>query len=68
MYNSDDPSADYDRYDRDRENRLSRLPRCNVCGEHIQDEHYYEFYGETVCEECLVDYCNENYRRANEEL
>lgn len=54
-YFSDDPVADFDRYDRDQERLLKRLPKCRKCKAPIQDEHYYFIEGEILCEECMKD-------------
>ena len=35
---TDDPVADFERYDAEREWKLNRLPVCWCCGEHIQQE------------------------------
>jgi non-homologous end joining protein Ku len=39
MYYTDDPIADFDRYDKEQQERLEQRPVCSVCGEHIQDDH-----------------------------
>lgn len=44
-------------------NALSTV-RCEVCGCAIYDgESYYDFYGESVCEDCEYDYAVKNFRR-----
>lgn len=43
------------------ERKLARLPQCEYCGEHIQDEFYFEINGEYLCEDCL----NEQFRKEN---
>ena len=35
---TDDPEADYDRYMRAQDEWLERRPKCDCCGEHIQEE------------------------------
>ncbi len=65
---SDDPIRDFERHSSRQEKWLSGLPKCSVCKERIQDEIYYDFYGEIVCEDCLADYCNDNYKKHNENL
>ena len=57
MYRTDDPVADFDRWDREQELRTADLPECDICGKQIED-HYYNLYGEICCEECL----EENFR------
>lgn len=60
MYYTDDPIADFERYDRDCEREMQRLPVCAECGERITDDDCYEINGEIICTECL----NDNYRRS----
>lgn len=65
---TDDPIADFYRYDREQQEWLDRLPKCEHCCEPIQDEKYYEIEGVKVCENCLTDYCDKHYRACNTEL
>ena len=61
---TDDPIADFERYDAEQERKLARLPECCVCGEHIQDDFLYDIDGELFCEECMNDSfrkCTDNY-------
>lgn len=53
MYITDDPIADFNRYDREMTRRIEKLPRCRECGEHITDEFAYQFDNEWICEECM---------------
>ena len=53
MFYSDDPVRDFENYDRAQAERLARLPKCSVCDEPIQDDHYYLINGENVCPACL---------------
>lgn len=48
--------------DHDYEERmeLEKLPVCDYCREHIQDDHFYKIEGMILCEECL----NDNYRHS----
>lgn len=63
MY-TDNPIADYDRYDMEQMKKLQRLPVCAECGEPIQDDECYEINGEIICAECLKD----NHRRWTDDL
>lgn len=54
-YNTDDPFGDWDRYSAERESYTSRLPTCDICGEHI-DEGYDLPGGLRICPECLKEY------------
>ena len=58
MYLSDDPVADFERYDREQARRLKFLPACDICGEPIQQERAFEKDGFWICDECI-----ENNRR-----
>lgn len=53
-----DPLADFARHDREQAQWEKSLPKCDVCGEPIQD-YYYEIDGEIICQECLDD----NFRK-----
>lgn len=50
---TNDPLADFARYDREQAKALERLPRCYECDEPIQDERCYEINGELICPDCL---------------
>ena len=63
MYYTDDPERDYDRYDRDQTEWLNSLPVCEHCGEPIQEDEWYEIDGAEIHEDCLRDYCRENFRK-----
>ena len=43
-------------HDAEQEERLSRLPMCSKCSEHIQDECCYFIDGEYICESCMDNY------------
>lgn len=53
MYFTDNPVADADRYENDREEWLKKRPCCSECGEHIQDEFAYYIAGDWICDECM---------------
>ena len=59
MFYTDDPVADYYRYEAERQAELDKLPRCCECEEPIQSAACYERNGELLCPQCLVD----NHRR-----
>lgn len=50
---TDDPIADFERWDKEREDALTLLPICTICEERIQDDFCYEINGELVCEHCM---------------
>lgn len=47
------------KHDAEQERELDRLPVCEYCEEHIQDEFGYYIEGAWYCEKCM----NENFRR-----
>lgn len=56
---TDDPVADFDRYDRDQARRLAQLPTCERCGDAIQQEKAVCIEGFWYCDECLDKYRKE---------
>lgn len=50
----------------EQERQLARLPICEgyKCGKRIQDEDYYDVYGEILCEKCM----KKQFRRKTEDL
>lgn len=53
MFYTDDPIADFYAHDAEQEKRLARLPVCDECGHHIQNDHFYLINGENICPDCL---------------
>ncbi len=53
FYRTDNPLADFNRWDAEQQAALNKLPKCTECDEPIQDDCYYEINGECVCPECL---------------
>ena len=63
MFYSDDPVRDFERHDRQQEEKRANRPECVFCGEHIQDEHYYKLHEGITCPSCLNDHFREdNYQ------
>ena len=58
MLYSDNPVADFARWDAEQNRQLARRPVCDWCGEHIQSDHLYRIDGKTICPDCLKD-CRE---------
>ncbi len=44
-----------DRYEARQTSALARCPKCDCCGERIQDDYLFDIDGDLYCEECLVD-------------
>ena len=59
MTYTDNPIADFNRWDAEQQTQLDRLPHCAYCGEPIQDEFCYYINDETICPDCM-----ECYRRS----
>lgn len=53
FYRTDEPLADFNRWDAEQQRKLDRLPKCYECEEPIQTEECFEINGECVCPECL---------------
>ncbi|MGF0064293.1 hypothetical protein ACQRCQ_03330 [Lachnospiraceae bacterium SGI.085] len=45
----------FQRHDDEAEAILEELPVCCCCGNHIQDDCYYDIDGEIYCEKCMED-------------
>ena len=58
----DDNYSLWERHEREQEIWLAKLPVCDYCEQHIQDDHYYEIDGEIICPDCLESY----FRKENE--
>lgn len=50
---TDDPIADFHRHDTEQEEWLDSLPKCEHCGEPIQQEKAVCIDGKYFCDECL---------------
>ena len=53
IYRTDDPIADFDRYDAEQSKWEEKLPVCSECGEKVHDDYFYEINDEVICSECL---------------
>lgn len=54
FYRTDDPIADFNRYDREQAMERRKLPRCCECGARIYDEEAFIMDGETFCRDCIA--------------
>lgn len=54
---TDDPIADFERYDREQQEYMQKLPRCSECDNHIQDDIAYYINDEWICFKCMEQYC-----------
>ena len=54
-FRSGDPLDDFDRLDRAQAEWEAKLPQCERCGKHIQDEIYFDINNEILCENCMTD-------------
>ena len=39
--------------EKERDEYFSKLPKCDCCGEHIQDDFLYDINGFLLCEDCV---------------
>lgn len=56
MFYSDDPIADFHRYDAAQQRKLNRLPKCEWCGEAVQDEAAYHIGDVWIHVDCIDCY------------
>lgn len=56
MYYTDNPIADFERYDAEQHSQLEHRPVCVDCGHHIQDETAYYINSEWICMDCMSSY------------
>jgi hypothetical protein len=56
IFRTGDPLDDFHRQDMEQARREARLPVCENrrCNKRIHDEHYFEVYGEILCEDCMI--------------
>ena len=59
MYFTDDPVADAERYAAEQEEELEKLPRCECCGEPIQQEKAIYYNDQWCCNDCSYDFWDE---------
>lgn len=64
MYRTDDPIADFARWDAEQESFREQLPLCVECGNHIEDDFCYEINSEYICQDCL----DRNYKKVTTDL
>ena len=54
-FRTDDPIADFNRWNAEQESWLVERPVCADCDEPIQDDHCFEINGEYICPRCMED-------------
>lgn len=62
IFRTDDPLADFDRWDAEQCKQEEQLPECSECGNKICEDFCYEIEGEPICDECLYN----NHRKSIE--
>ena len=59
VYRSDDPAWDAERYTMAQDIQLAKRPKCDCCGNHIQDEEALHYVTSKIdiwlCLECIED-------------
>ena len=54
IYRSDDPHADFDRWDAEQCKQEEQLPTCCECGCTIYEDLIYEYNDEPICDDCML--------------
>lgn len=52
---TDDPLADFDQYEYEKQRWLKKYPKCTSCTQHIQQPNAVCIDGKYFCDECLED-------------
>lgn len=67
-YRSDDPLADFERYDREEADEERFLPHCSLCGAVITSDYYHHVYirglDYILCDDCLEEESVDSYYNA----
>lgn len=63
VYRTDDPLADFDRFEEDRARQLEERPVCSQCDEPIQEDSCFEINDEAICIGCM-----ENFKKHTTDL
>jgi hypothetical protein len=53
IFYSDDPAADAERYMAYQDMKLARRPKCDCCGNHIQEETALYYNDVYICDKCV---------------
>lgn len=51
----------WERHDAEQNRWLKRLPKCSICGEHIQQDMAFHYDGIWICDGCI----SENQKEVN---
>lgn len=51
-----DPTEMFAMHDAELARRAKKFPQCSCCGEHIQDDTFYNIEGTYICERCIEDF------------
>ena len=46
----------FDEWDLEQSRKLEERPVCDVCGDHIQDDHLCRINGDCICPDCIEKY------------
>ena len=50
---------DHEQHERDQEEWLRTRPKCDECGEPIQDDHYFKIFSFIFCPSCIESFREE---------
>lgn len=67
MYYSDDPHKDFLRHEEEQEKAAASLLICDICGEPIYSDYYYEDEDEVMCEDCWYEHVQDRYLHYRED-
>lgn len=56
LIRTDNPVADFERYDAEQQALMDKLPRCSECDACIQSDTCYRINDEIICEDCIEHY------------
>lgn len=59
-FRTGDPLTDFSRLDQEQAKWLETLPVCEICDEPVQDEYYYEIWGDVICPKCMDHFKKRN--------
>lgn len=62
MHYSDNPHVDFLKHEADQETLLESRPVCDYCDGYVVDDHYFEPEpGLVICDDCIRQYCIDNF-------
>ena len=56
MLKTGNPVHDFNRWDEEQWKWILSRPCCDICGDHILEESYYDLYDTKYCTKCIEKY------------